>query len=228
MQRGFERRRATCLGSLLGRAVVILLMGSTGCAASRGTVKDELNAYREALLRRDAPAVWRASDPGLQALMSVEELQTWMDKNPRTVQTAAESLRVQTVRSSAEVTLKDGRVVQMIQDRGGWKVRAGVLSVPRLDTPHDALRTFLFASRGHMSLLRRTLPKAAQQTFASDAELALQLTRLQPRIARLKQSLKQPWPEPHVDGVHARMTYADQKSVRFKLEDGSWRVVDLE
>jgi hypothetical protein len=203
------------------------MLGLVACA--HGTPEDHYHAYRDALRAGRGSDVWAGSDDELQAVLTSNEVQQWLDRNPATVARALRSSGVASVERWAELTLEDGRRVRLVEQGGRWRIQWGLVALPRLDTPQDCLRTFLFAARGHLSLLRRTLPDAARRRLASDADLAEHLTRIRPRVEAVRDALGAgPWPEARIEGDLAWFGIGGGRTVRLRREDGTWRMLDLE
>lgn len=160
--------------------------------------------------------------------MTAEEVSRFLAKNPAYAQRTADELQsVESVVTRAEVHLSSGGVVKLRLEGDRWTVEDSPLALPRLDTPLAALRTFLFAARGHMSMLRATLPLEAQKRLASDAALALHLQEIRDRVLVLEADLPRD-PEVIVEGELARVPYGRGRAVVLRREADSWRVLDLE
>jgi len=201
-----------------------LLVGGQACASAE--LDGRVDAYRQALARRDAGALLELSSPELAEQLDADKLAHFLDENPATVARAwAETGTVAAVR--AVVEFESGARLRFERQGGRWRVQEGPLVLPRLDTPAAALRTFLFASRGYLGLLRSTLPAEARARFASDAALARHLTDIRPAIEALERALPE---DPHfrVDGDHATLDLGGGRALRLGREEGLWRVLDLE
>lgn len=212
----------------LGGATALAM---AACAGPGATPEAAVAAYGWALARGDAPAVQAASDPELGA-PTAEALQRFLAKNPATVKRAADAARadVRSVEQRATVTTASGAVFELIRrDRGPWRVVDGPLPLPRQDTPEHALQTYFFAARGHLELLRDTLPDADRQRFESDAALGQHLYAQGARIEAARAALTPLRPGVAcVEGDVARIPWGEGRAVRLVRQDGTWRVVDLD
>jgi hypothetical protein len=205
-------------------ALGCLLLCSLACAPAR--LDQRVAAYRRALAERDAGALLSVSDPELRRWLDEERLEHFLDENPATVARAwTETGTVTAVRATVEFASGARLRLQRRNDR--WQVEEGPLVLPRLDTPEAALRTFIFASRGHLGMLRTTLPEAARERLSSDAALARHLTEIRPAIEALAAALP---PDPHfvVEGDEARLSLGGGRVLRLQREGRLWRILDLE
>jgi hypothetical protein len=191
-----------------------------------------LEAYGRALERRDVDAVVERSRLSLGATLTLEELARFLAKNPATTARAAAAARssVRAVELRATVVTESGAEFELVRaEDGAWRVVDGPLPLPRLDTPEHALQTFFFAARGHLELLRQTMPADDRARFASDAELGRHLYASSDRIAAARAALEPLRPGMAcVEGDVARIAWGDGRSVVLVREDGGWRVADLE
>ncbi|MEM1022724.1 MAG: hypothetical protein AAGD10_03985 [Myxococcota bacterium] len=205
---------------------VIFGLSIVGVACAPAPLDDSIAAYREALSSLDAERLLALHGPGLAAELDEERLEHFLDENPSTVARAwAQTSSVSVVRATVEFA--SGARLHLSRRDGRWQVDDGPLVLPRLDSPAAALRTFIFASRGHLGMFRSTLPSEARVRFRSDAALARRLTELRPSIQALAEALP---PEPVflVEGDEARLALGEGRVVRLRREEGGWRVLDLE
>lgn len=201
----------------------------TAVACAHAGPEDTLDAYARALEAGDAEAVYALSDPETQATLDPADLARFMAKNPATVRRAATALRDRHEVGRVTVRSSRGDVFELVRVDGEWRVAEGPLPVPRLDTPEHALATFFFAARGHLSLLRRTMPASDRARFASDARLGAHLHAEQPRIEAAREALEPLRPGmARIEGELAEIPWGEGRAVRLAREDGAWRVVDLE
>lgn len=210
--------------------VAVALPGVAACAGP--SPERALDAYGRALERRDADAVVEHARPSLGELRTPEALARFLSKNPATVDRVAAAARssARSVELRATVVTATGAVFELVRtDGGAWRVADGPLPLPRLDTPEHALQTFFFAARGHLELLRETMPADDRARFASDAALARHLYASGDRIAAARAALEPIRPGMAcVEGDVARIPWGGGRAVLLVREDGGWRVDDLE
>lgn len=219
--RGVQTRR--------GAPLIALGVFMGACAHGDSGPERALEAYAQGLEARDAAEVWRRSDPAFRAALEADEVERFLRKNPATVERAEAALRSGVRSLRATVELESGDVVELVRVDGAWRIAEGPVPFPRLDDPERALRTFLFAARGHLSLLRSTMPDEERERFASDSALGQHLYAQADRIERLRVAYESGEVGPaHVEGANATLPWGTGRAVRLVLQGRTWRVVDLE
>jgi len=214
----------------LGAAAARLACTAGAAAACAGSGPDQtLDAYAAALERGDAEAVRRLAGTASTS-MDAEALEHVLAENPAMARRAAVRLRgAREVERRATWVTAGGETVELVRREGTWRVHDAPVPPIRFDTPEQALRTFFFAARGHLSLLRQTLPEAHRTRFASDAELGRHLHARAARIAAARDALLPLAPGTAcIEGASATIPWGDGREVRLIRQDGTWRVVDLE
>lgn len=221
-----DRCRALGLVAALSAAA----SGMLGCA-EKGP-RDALDRYRDALRRGDADAIWALCDSSLQSAYDPEALKAYLASDPEAAVRAAERLGAVKgeIIERAEVPLEGGAAVQMARENGSWRIVAGGLEPARFDTPERALSALFAAVKGHrLGVIRRLMPKRYAETLPTNDALSAHLAMMAPRIARAEASLGALTPGLAViHGTSAEIAYGGTKRVTFELEDGTWRVLDLE
>lgn len=205
-------------------AIAGLVVGGCGHSGPREVLRD----YRQAVARGEVRRVRELSDAHFREAHDVPALEKQLRKNPRLFSEAAERLDGAT-RLEVVALTENGERIRLVEEDGRWRVAEGGLLMPSLETPEAAARTFFFAATGHLGLLRRCLTDEAAARFPSDYLLGKHLHDQRDRIFAARDELG-----PIVDGMatvdgdRASIAYGDGKAMELVLEEGRWRVVDVE
>ena len=138
------------------------------------------------------------------------------------------------VQKQAQLTLSDGTVLRLAQPEagGGYLFDDNPLDFYPQDTPERTLRSFIRAveSRRYEALLR-FVPQSLEEQYTLDV---LQKRfegpgrpALLSQLAAITRHLSEPFTLDR-EGRIARLPVGDGKEARLVLEDGRWRVVQLE
>jgi len=179
-----------------------------------------LAEYSRAVRAGDAEAVHALYDEETRAQVDADEVGALLEQNREELAQqldAVDQARAEGVESRAVLALPgDERVVLRIED-GAWVIEGGVLDVPALQTPQDAVLALRHAIlrrslRGLLRVLARA-PRAELEAemdrFLGDTEDELDLrTEIQGNIARVQTS--------------------GGRVILLVREAGEWRVVDVE
>jgi hypothetical protein len=191
-----------------------------------------LDAYREALAKKDAARIRGLSDRAFKDAMSEDELRVYLDSDPGAADRLGRDLRSKESEpfESADITLDNGKRIHFVKEGGAWRLAEGGLEAARFDTPEHALSTFFAAAdAGRWRMIRAAIPKRFQDALASDDALSHHIAAMQKRIERARSELGALNPgRAEVRGDKAVLAYGKGKRVTFEREDGAWRILDLE
>jgi hypothetical protein len=194
--------------------------------------KDALDRYREALERKDARAMLALSERSLRESMTEEELRAYLDAQTTVLSGIAGDLAgpPTRLRRSAEVILKSGRRIVLVEEDGAWRIAEGAVELARFDTPEHALTTFFAATLARRwATVRRAIPKRFVDALSSDDALAKHVEAMRPRIDRARVEIGVAMGgRVELRGERALLAYGEGKKVTFEREDGAWKVLDLE
>lgn len=205
----------------LGIALPLLAGGGGACVHE--SPRDGLRAYTAALRARDEAAVRARSDARSRGLWATHRV---LEDDWDALAAGLDREAVQ-VEERARLHLDGGRVVELVREDGRWQVAGGGLRVARADTPRAALVTFMVAyDAGRLDVLRTLIPRRFSSIYASDERLTEHLSVMASRIEAARPALSVD--RPSIEGDSARIPYGRGRAVELVLEDGSWRVLDLE
>lgn len=210
------------------RAAFGVLALATACATSGP--EDTLEAYRRAVEAGDWAAVHRLSDRATRTAVGPEALAAEATRDPEGPAALARGLAPGAPREAThEVVLADGRRIVLVQEDGGWRVARGGFALARTDTPEATLETLWWAvDRARWDVLRQLLPNAEAGRLTTDAALAAHVESVRPRLEAARQALSAEVPPARIEGDTATIVYGEHRSVRFRREDGRWRILDVE
>lgn len=220
------------------RCAALLAAALAGCA--HDPPEAALERYRRALESRDAAQLWALSDASFRATFSPEALAEALAADPSAVATALRSVSEGTAasRETVELTQESGARITLVREGGAWRISGGGLELDAFDTPERALASFFRAvDRGRLDVVRRVIPARHAAALSDDEALRAFLEAAEGRITRARRALM---PEgagsssrtlagrAHIDGTRAELSYGPTRRVTLELEQGTWRVVDLE
>lgn len=216
------------------RSFMPILMGLTlsflvlGCVTYPENPLEVAQKYRDAAVEGKAQPIYEYSDQQTKAVITEQGLQRWLKKNPRLPYEKALEIGLL---ETWDVWLRrpSGEMIHLVFEDGGWKVAQGGVLLPRFDTPALALKTFFFAATGHIGLLRHSLPNSVQRQFQSDYLMGMKLHEERDRIFKARREIGVISEDRfNTDGERAVLPYGEHKAAVLVLENGRWRVLDLE
>jgi hypothetical protein len=204
------------------KARAIFLFAAVGCGPRPPELA--LDAYRDAVARKDAAAVLALSDATFRAAF---------DESAVEAELADRKDGIALVTSSdqrATFTLESGETIELVLEDGAWRVRAGGISPARFDTPERALETFFRgALAGKLDVVRQAIPKRFRDALTTDAALEQHIAAMADRIARARSRIGPIGAgRAAIHGARADLTYGPGLAVTFEKEDDRWVIVDLE
>lgn len=199
----------------------VLLFVSLAACTTPGPERT-LEAYQEAVRNKDWARVHELSDQTTRSILSPDELGEAIESGGVVDATTHVGQR-------HVFELADGRRVVLVQEKDGWRIERGAVTIARTDTPEAALRTlFLAVEQGRLDVIRSVIPTRHLEALADDAALRAHVERVAPRIRAAAEALASGASKAQIDGDAARITYAEGKTVVFERERGTWRVLDIE
>lgn len=213
------------------RPLVVLLAGLGLFACSHvERPEDAIGAYRQALVHRDAAALARLSAETGTSAPSIDAIERSLTLVPEAVASLAKALSGRVVGQSIVLELEGGRRVSLVERGGRYLIADRSLSVLLADTPTGRVAAFFSAfHRRDTEALFELVPRAEQSRYADRAVLWEQLNSMSKRIARAEAALGDlSQHAAEIQGDTALIRYDSTSAVRLVLEDGRWRIVDLD
>lgn len=207
------------------------LLLAVGCSSSTRGPGGALDAYSNALGKRDYAAAYKLMSDSFRERHSKEEFIAMMDENPREVGETAARLRSprREMTVSAQLTYGSGDRLKLIQEGGKWRVDSNPIQFYSQATPREALRSFLRAYRlKRWDIMLRFIPNAyrklmdeqkLQEQFEGDSREDIDSI-----MHKLEASIDA---EIQDNGSEARMTYGDGE-VEFIREEDLWKIQDID
>jgi len=211
------------------RALLLGLVGLFACAHPERP-EDALLAYRHALLHRDAGALSGLSAETGTSAPSIDAIERSLTLVPEAVEALAEALHGRVVGQSIVLELEGGRRVSLVERGGRYLIADRSLSVLLADTPTGRVAAFFSAFHRHdTEALFELVPRADRSRYADRAVLWEQLNSMSKRIARAEAALGDlSQHAAEIQGDTALIRYDSTSAVRLVLEDGRWRILDLD
>ncbi|MFO0729227.1 MAG: hypothetical protein U1E65_35940 [Myxococcota bacterium] len=205
-----------------------LLFGA-GCA-HEPRPEDALAEYRAALGRHDAATVIRLSAATSTQSAEIEAIERSFATAPEAVDRLIQGLGGPVVEKSVVLRLQGGRQIALVQRPDGYKVLDTALSSLLSDTPTGRVAAFFAAfHRRDSEAILALIPKADRAKYADRVLLWAQLDGLAKRIARAEESLGDlSTHAAEILGETALIRYDATAAVRLVLEDGAWRIADID
>jgi hypothetical protein len=120
--------------------------------------------------------------------------------------------------------------LQLVEEGGSWKIAGDPLDFYPQDTPQHALRSFLRAVQlKRWDIVLRFVPSDWREAMTEDKVREQFEGEKKEEMSALIQTITANLDNPvDVTGEKARMPYGDRSEVRFKKEEGGWKIADLD
>jgi hypothetical protein len=211
-------------------ALVLLVLAGCGRAASpAGT----LDAYGAALRARDYGEAYGMMSEAFRAKYSEDEFVRMMKDSGReageTASRIAKGHRAIEIR--AEFSYGYGDTMRLVQEDGTWRIASNPLEFYSQATPRDALRSFIRAYHlQRWDVMLRFVPTRYKERMTVE-QLRTQFAGSQRgEIAAMIKTIEANLDAPITEKgkAEARMAYGERGEVKLTLEDGLWKVQDLD
>ena len=223
-----ELRWARSLG------VGLLMALSLGGCPKRGTstVKPEevLRAYAQAVRGAKYARAYELMAESYRKNHPKADFIKALEQNPKEAKRTAEqaSSKVQKVEIQAIYQLGNGEALELVVEKGKWRISGDPIDFYSQRTPRLALRSFVRAIRGRRyEVVLRFVP--AKWAKAMTIEKLKKLwegekrAEVEEMLKQLEASIKAPI---QMRGDRAEMPYGTDKKVTFVKEDGRWKIED--
>jgi hypothetical protein len=215
------------------RRVVVLAGVLAGCGGRGGGPAGALDAYGDALRARDYAAAYGMMSEAFRAKYSRDEYVRMMKEGGRDATETADRIAHghRAVEITAELSYGYGDTMRLIQEDGAWRIATDPLEFYGQATPRDALRSFVRAYRlKRWDVLLRFVPTRYRERMTVQQIREQFAGEQRESIAVMMKSIEANLDAPitMAGRAEARMAYGEQAEVKFTLEDGRWKVQDLD
>jgi hypothetical protein len=221
--------RGTALGLML---VGLAAAGAAGCGARQTDPVDTLHSYSAALRAKDYGAAYGMMSESFQAKHSKEDFVRMMKESGEEAAQTAQLLSSQSkeVEISAEFTFGLGDTMRLVQEDGEWRVSSNPLEFYSQATPRETLRSFVRAyTLKRWDVMLRFVPTKYRERMNIQKMHDQFEGGRREEIETMMNMIRANLAEPITDkGNEARMPYGDRFEVKFVLEDGKWKIQDLD
>ena len=213
-------------GVLLSLSLVV------ACGPRQQDPTDTLHAYSQALRSKDYERAYSMMSESYQAKHSKEDFVRMMKESEQEAAETAQMLSAQKkeVEISAQFTFGLGDELRFVQEDGEWRLATNPLGFYSQATPREALRSFLRAyDLKRWDVMLRFVPTKYRERMTVEKMRQQFAGEHREEIESMMNLLRANLDEPITDkGNEARMPYGDRHEVKFVLEEGKWKVQDLD
>jgi len=210
----------------------VLAVLAIACGGSSQGPKTALDKYSEALNRRDYETAYKMMSDSFRSKHSKEEFVRMMKQNKNEVdQTAARLKRPPgDIEVSAEFNYGFGDNMRLIRESGEWRIASNPMAFYSQATPREAIRSFVRAyNLERWDIMLRFVPRKYAERMDEKKMKSQFRGPHKERIAAMMNVIQANLDEPITEkGKTARMPYGESFEVKFVLEDGKWKIQDLD
>ncbi|MCA9665410.1 MAG: hypothetical protein KC503_07475 [Myxococcales bacterium] len=189
-----------------------------------------LERYAKAVKAGDFDAAYELMSLTFRKRYNRKDFAKMLRENPREVKLSVEQLHGKTseVKIKAQLDYGDGDKLEMVVEKGNWKIATNPIDFYSQRTPAQALRSFVRAiERRRYDIVLRFVPEKWQETMTIEKLRKQWEGDKREEVVRLLKNLKANLNAPiRVSGNSARMPYGDKHEVRFVRESGVWKIED--
>jgi hypothetical protein len=208
------------------------LLLAAACGPRQPDPVTTLHDYSAALRARDFERAYDMMSESYQAKHSKEDFIRMMKESGAEVAETAQMLSAERkeVEISADFSFGLGDEMRFVQEDGEWRLASNPLGFYSQGSPRDALRSFLRAyALKRWDVMLRFVPTKYRERMSVDKMRQQFAGEHREEIESMMNLLRANLDEPITDkGNEARMPYGDRHEVKFVLEEGKWKVQDLD
>src|SRR5690606_30632553 len=132
--------------------------------------------------------------------------------------------------ATAEFRYGLGDTMRLVQEDGEWRIASNPIDFYSQATPRDALRSFVRAYElERWDVMLRFVPSKYRERMTVDKMREQFKGSQRAEIESMMNMIRANLDEPITDkGNEARMPYGDRFEVKFVLEEGKWKIQDLD
>ena len=216
--------------SALSLAAMAGVLGA--CGAGRSGPVSALHSYSSALRARDYSAAYDMMSESFQAKHSRDDFVRMMKESGDEVAQTAQMLSSQHkgVEITAEFNFGIGDTMRLVQEDGEWHIASNPMAFYSQATPREALRSFVRAhALKRWDVMLRFVPTKYRERMTVQKMRDQFEGAHRDEIESMMNMIQANLDEPITDkGNEARMPYGDRFEVKFLLEEGRWKIQDLD
>jgi hypothetical protein len=213
--------------------LALALILAVGCGGRGGSPARALDAYGQALREHDFAAAYRMMAESFRSKYSEDEFVRMMkDSGGESGETASRIAKGRkAVEIRADFVYGYGDTMRLVQEDGAWRIATDPLEFYSQATPREAVRSFVRAYRlQRWDVMLRFVPTRYREKMTID-QLRTQFAGAQrEQIAAMMKAIESNLDAPITEKgrAEARMAYGERAEVKLTLEDGLWKVQDLD
>lgn len=224
-------RRATPVVAAL--AIACALGGGSGCAGGRAEdPQSVLRSYSRALDEGRADDAYRMLSEEARRGISLEAFRRVVKDNPEEVREIAKALARPTASPvvTATVTSSNGQELQLVLEKGRWRVEATSIDLYAQDTPRHSIQGFVRAvERKRYDVVLKFVPDSHKEGLDATKLKTAWEGHDKEEIEQVVSSLKQALPTASIEetGERATMAYG-AGTMQLVRERGLWKIEDFD
>ena len=233
---GASMSRFPCL--TVGRFALATLalstaMGASACAGQNAEAPDSaLRTYARALEDGRADDAYRMLSADARRGVSAEAFRRMVKENPEEVRELAKALSRPTAAPvvTAVVTTDNGQELELVLERGQWRVDSSAVDLYAQDTPRHALQGFVRAlDQKRYDIILRYVPDSHKEGLDGPKLKAAWEGADKDEMQLVLVALKQALPTATIEetGDRATMAYG-AGTVQLVKERGAWKIEDFD
>lgn len=216
------------------RVLLLVVLAVAGCRTpSAAKPMSAIDAYVAALESGDYSRAYDLMSEKYKKEHTREEFVRMLRDSPTDVRETVSRLRSGRRQVSVRAhyvydDLKDE--LDLIQEEGDWRIDSDPLDFYPQDSPRDALKSFVRAVElKRYDVVLRFVPNAYRGEMTEEKIRTEFEGEKKTEIADLVRTLRAAIDNPiDQQGDEARMQYGDRSEVKFKREDGIWKIEDFD
>jgi hypothetical protein len=211
-----------------------LLLGGSGCIGS-SPVQDPtavLRAYAGALEQGRADDAYRLLSDDARRGTSLEAFRRMVKDDPDQVRDIGRSLARPTAPPivTAKVVAPDGQELDLVLEKGAWRIDATAIELYAQDTPRHAVQGFVRAlERKRYDVILRYVPDGHKEGIDAVKLKTSWEGQSKDEMEQVLSSLKQALPGAKIEetGDHATLAYG-AGTMQLVREHGLWKIEDFD
>lgn len=210
--------------------VAALVLG--GCLGRAEDPHSVLSGYAQALDEGRADDAYRMLSEEARRGISLEAFRRMVKDNPEEVREIARALARPTASPlvTATVTSQSGQELQLVLEKGKWKVEATAIDLYAQDTPRHAIQGFVRAvARKRYDVVLKYVPDTHKEGLDASKLKTAWEGHDKDEIEQVVAGLRQALPSATIEetGDHATMAYS-QGTMQLVRERGLWKIEDFD